>query len=208
MPIKLRQNSRLRHALGEAGTDLLEYGLAAITRILPHTQDLDWTIGAHQATSITWASPARRELHVTIALEVEAGYSVTGTVRRRTIPQGVGRISRTLDLRERDICTRIVERLSRTLSDAGARSPESLGALRSTFDEWVVADHLVSHHRLALDLQATFTRLRTLAEQSYENKPLTFGCIIDGEMAEVPPEGAEFPRAYLTQKKKYRALSD
>src|SRR5262245_21770299 len=115
MPIKIRSNSKLRRDLGDAGTRLLEYGLGAITRILPHTEDLGWTIGERHPTSITWASTDRRQLVLNVEVAVGVGYAVTGIVQRRTIPAGVGRISRTLDMRERDICAKIIERLSQVL---------------------------------------------------------------------------------------------
>src|SRR5438132_13234324 len=100
MTIKIRRNSKLRRELGDEGTELLEYGLGAISRILPHTEDGDWVIGASEPTSVTWGSAARRELKLRLYVDVGNGYTVSGTVRRRTIPLGVGHISRTLDLRE------------------------------------------------------------------------------------------------------------
>jgi hypothetical protein len=45
-----------------------------------------------------------------------------------------------------------------------------------------------------------------LSEQSYENKALTFGCILDPHQTG-QPSGARFPSEFL-QSKKYKALSD
>ncbi len=83
----------------------------------------------------------------------------------------------------------------------------SLRAVRYLFDEQVVASHVQSHHDLHLDLSSVFRALRNLAEQSYENKSLTFGCLIDPTASDKPQEREVFPEDVLGWKR-YRALTD
>jgi hypothetical protein len=113
---------------------------------------------------------------------------------------------RILDLREQDICRRIANELSNVLGfHSSAAHGTSLRAIGAAFDEQVIAQHLQEHHGLTLSLSEVFGALHTLAEQTYENKALTFGCILD------PADGNDsevvFPKDFITAKK-YRALSD
>jgi hypothetical protein len=87
---------------------------------------------------------------------------------------------------------------------ADVAAPE---ALRVGFDERVVARHLRNYHDLEVDLAAWFAALRKLAEQSYENKSLTFGCIVSTTDRSSPTAGSQFPADFL-ERKRYRALSD
>lgn len=85
-------------------------------------------------------------------------------------------------------------------------SVASIRAISDAFDEYVVAQHLKEHHQLEIPISSVFDALHTLSEQSYENKSLTLGCILDPKLrggAKV----ARFPEDFLTLKK-YKALSD
>jgi hypothetical protein len=109
-------------------------------------------------------------------------------------------------MREQDICRRIAQQISNVLDfDTGATDGASLRAIGASFDEQIVAEHLQEHHQVSLPLSEVFEALHTLAEQTYENRALTFGCVID-PMHE-SGSSAVFPRDFLTAKK-YRALSD
>ncbi|MGA8409303.1 MAG: hypothetical protein WB680_19175 [Candidatus Acidiferrales bacterium] len=80
-------------------------------------------------------------------------------------------------------------------------------AIRDAFDEYVVANHVEAYHELSeMPVSSIFDALHTLSEQSYENKALTFGCILDPRKR-VKGEEARFPGDFLTAKK-YKALSD
>jgi hypothetical protein len=86
-------------------------------------------------------------------------------------------------------------------------SEASIKAVRDAFDEYVIAQHIEAHYGLpSLSVDSIFTALHTLSEQSYENKALTFGCIIDSQRT-LGGQGAQFPADFLTLKK-YKALSD
>ena len=178
--IWLRSNSRLRRALGEQRLQFLKYGLDALTRILPHVETLGWQASATGAkTSVTFVDANKRQLRLALALPLPDGpWTIRATLHRRKVAAGhVGSISRTIDARERMIATEVLEALSRSLAEVHA---SSLAALRPGFDERVVATHLVSHHHLDPCFSDWLMALRRLAEQTYENKALAFGCIIDG----------------------------
>jgi DisA bacterial checkpoint controller nucleotide-binding len=205
---KLPSNSKLRRALGDEGATFLEYGVNSITRILPHTEMVGWKISRVLKTSVRWSSQARRELKVVLSVRIETeSYSVEGAVQRKRTPEGVGAILRTLDNREKDICENIVKKLEEIIGPPSLTGAESLAAIKGSFDERVVAAHLKAEHNLKLNPGSLFQQLRLLAGQTYENKPLTFGCLIDSDRLEVPSKGAAFPESYLTRKR-YRALSD
>lgn len=203
----LRANSRLRSALGVRGVRFLERATGAFERLLPHAEVRGWTEGAPGSTAATWGSPSRRHINVCINLKVASIERVVrAEVRRKTAPAGVGQIPRTLDNREFDICGRIAKRAAEVIADDYIRnSSETLTALEGRFDEDVVAAHLQTHHGLGLDLGEIFEALRTLAGQTYENKPLSFGCILDPSDEADPT--LKFPADFF-RLKKYKALTD
>jgi hypothetical protein len=82
-----------------------------------------------------------------------------------------------------------------------------LRAIRATFDEQIVAAHLKDFHKLRLDVAEVLSVMRELAGQSYENKSITFGCLLHRNRDEMPDRKGTFPQAILNQKK-YRALTD
>src|SRR6266496_451722 len=208
--LRLRSNALLRRALGQVGTSFLEYCLAGLTRILPHVEVLKWSVKKGPATSrATFASADKRQLTLVLALDLGGHkWVVRATLQRRMAPAGhVGAIPRTIDLRERDLADRVLKLLSEVLGTHDPKGASSLLALKSTFDERVVSQHLTAHHGLALDLSQLFTSLRTLAEQTYENKAVVFGCVIDSDDKAQPQYGALFPVDFLSRKR-FRALSD
>ena len=195
-------------ALGGGGVRFLEHGLGAIERILPHTETFRWRVVHAGVTSTKWGSPARRELTVCVSLH-ENGPCIQGHVRRRTIPTSVGRIPRTLDLREKDVCSKIAKRISQVLAIEALHEGESLRAVTEAFDESIVSSHLEARHALQMDLSGLLGSIRRLSEQSYENKAVTFGCVIDPRNDESPDPTLRFPEAFLSGgKKRFRALSD
>jgi len=208
MSFRLPANSKLRKDLGPVGSDFLEHGVGAIDRILPHTESLNWKTHAGTAsTSVRWSDADRRALKVRVALSVGPKYVVEGTVQRRRVPKGVGSIARTLDSREKSICGLIAVKLAGLLGPNTTQGTESLSALSASFDERVVAAHLAGEFGLALDLGRVFARLRRLAENTYENRALSFGCLIEAGNDAQPPTSQRFPDDFL-DRKRYRALSD
>jgi hypothetical protein len=205
----LRTNSHLRQQLGDAGVDFLQHGLDGLTRILPHVEASGWRIEQKQSRTVAnFVDANKRQLRLDLGLRLgDHSWKVCGEAERRKIPSGVGSISRTISDRERDVAGRVLKALGRTLGPASRASSSSLSALRASFDERVVAEHLSHQHELDFDLSEWLAALRRLAEQTYENKALTFGCVIDPLEGASPDQGTRFPRDFLVRKR-YRALSD
>jgi hypothetical protein len=204
----LRGNSRLRQEIGPQGVRFLEHAAGAVNRILPHVEVSAWTERAEWLDpDAVWTSNQRTGLRMTVSIGArDQGRSLTAVVQRRGVPTQQNADRRVLDLREQDICRRIARQLSNVLGfGSGAANGASLRAISALFDEHVVTEHIREHHLLTLELSEVFGALHTLAEQTYENKALTFGCIIE------PTSGYSsaivFPKDFFTAKK-YRALSD
>lgn len=200
----------LRRLLGESGSSFLEFGLGRLTKMLPHVETLDWTLAEKpgKPTGATFAAADKRQLRLVLTLKIEAQtFCITGLLQRRKTGSGVGSISRTLDSRERDLAQLLLRLLRSILSSSSRAEPASLVALKATLEERVVAQHLQAAHGLTLDLSEWFRTLRRLAEQTYENRALTLGCLLKSNDHSAPAEGASFPSDFLGMKR-YRALSD
>jgi hypothetical protein len=198
---------KLAAAIGDEGMAFLCHAIGALTRLLPHTETSRWSVKAlSDSTRVKWADNNRRTIVLSVQISGSPSkFCLEATLTRMTATGGVGQIQRTLDQREFDLCHQVATRISailRTQHESG--SPESLSAIRSLFDEQVVAAHLKLHHGIALDMGLVFTEMRHLAEQSYENKSITYGLLIrkDGGAAK-----QFFPSDFFG-KKRYRALSD
>jgi hypothetical protein len=208
----VRANSRLRQRLGEPGVQFLEFAAQGIDRILPHVEVSNWSEAAWTEARSIWKSSSRTEIEVTLAIGRPAddtARSLSAMVRRRRAPrQSAGNTRGTLDLREYDICRRIAVRISEILAtDHIENAHATFKAFKDSFDAYVVAQHLESHHELApLTIDKIFDSLQTLSQQSYENKALVFGCVVDSK-SKSDDTSLPFPDAYLSQKK-YKALSD
>jgi hypothetical protein len=206
----LRQNSRLRRVLGEYGVEFLKHAMGSFQRILPHVELSDWEQVNWRNTESVWVDNKRRKIRVTIAIgefgNADAG-ALTATVSRRHVPVAVQAAGGTLDTREYDICKRISNRIAEIIAGSPAAvSGATMRAVRDSFDEDVVAQHLEEHHNLSLSMTTLFADLHVLSEQTYENKSVSFGCIIDADKRP-RTRGRQFPREFL-KSKKYRALSD
>jgi len=206
----LRANSRLRTRLEDTGCEFLKFAAQAINRILPHVKVTSWTESGWKNPGAIWDSSKRTSIRVTISIGPKGNpqsRSLTAQVKRRRLPALGGSASKTLDSREHDICKRIAHRISEVLNvQPEEGNNASLRAIRNAFDEHVLAEHVEEYHRLKMSLSTLLAALHTLSEQSYENKALTFGCILEPE-TKGSGLGAEFPSDFLNVKR-YKALSD
>ncbi len=205
----LRANSRLRQRIGQAGEDFLEHAAGAVERLLPHIQVSKWREAPWSTPQAVWTSSQRSEVRITLAIgerSDEHARSLLATVKRRRVLGGMA--TEIIDIREHDICGLIASRITQVMArrPANVDGGASIQAIRNAFDEFVVASHLQSHHRLRLPIASVLGALHTLSEQSYENKALTFGCVLLPGKAGQPPT-AQFPNDFLNSKK-YKALSD
>jgi hypothetical protein len=157
-----------------------------------------------------WTSNKRTEIEMEAAIGrkgVADSRSLTAKVKRRRVPIVGGSAKQTLDIGEHDICKRVIDRMSEVLRLPTSEASEaSLQAIRDSFDEHVIAHHVAQHHNLKLSVSGVFDALHTLSEQSYENRSLTFGCILDPNQEE-GDSNVKFPADYI-EAKKYKALSD
>ena len=204
---KSKAFEKLDEAIGDEGMAFLCHAIGALGRLLPHTKTSRWTVKARKdSTRVKWADNKRRSIVLNVMITGSTGdFCLLTTLTRMTAAGGVGQIERVLDLREFDLCEQVATRISTILqTKAPDGASKSLRAIRSLFDEQVVAAHLQQHHKIALDLGLVFTEMRHLAEQSYENKSITYGLLIrsDGEVAK-----QVFPSDFFGRKR-YRALSD
>jgi len=212
MNLKIPKKSRLRTFLGTDSADFLAYAMDAVERILPHLEIAKWEINnSFQKSGVTWVGTKRRQLKISLGISDTdgraKGFTVTGTVQRRKILAGVGKVERTLDLRERNVCEKILTRLNELLPSSRSHDTQTILSFHSSFDEQVVAAHLKDYQHLELNLTDLFSALRNLAEQSYENKALTFGCLIDCRDKSKAQRDAAFPHDFL-KLKKFRLFSD
>jgi hypothetical protein len=204
-----RANSRLLNIIGSHGGEFIGYAAGAIQRILPHVELTDWEQVDWTPTASVWSGANRKEIRVSIAIgkqdQLHAA-SIQTTVTRRRVSVARQAAGQTLDTREYDICKIVSQQIDDVLriglKDIGA---SALRALRQVFD--VVARHLEKHHRIGMSIGDLFGSLHSLSEQTYENKSLSFGCLIDPEIKSKIAQ-AKFPADFLASKKKYKALSD
>ena len=205
----LRANSRLRVVLGADAAEFLEHALGSYRRILPHVEISGWKqIGRENLESV-WVDLQRQKIRVTVPIgspENVNSRALTTTVTRRRVTVASGAARRTLDRKEFDICKRIATRISEVLRGLPSEiSGATVRAVRDAFDEDVIAQHIETYYNLRMSITTLFADLHALSEQSYENKALAFGCVIDARKA--GSASAQFPRQYIAAKK-YKALSD
>lgn len=199
------QRRHLSRVLRREGFALLEHGLGAFERLLPHVEVNQWRPREVDASCVTWRGQGRRALTLRIRLPDRA-IGLEADLARLAAPAGAGQVSRTVDLSERAMAEQIVEMLSLDLAVEDSRPSQ---VLRKTFDERVVASYLETTYGLQLDLRSLVDALRRLAEQTYETRALTFGVLVDPSDIGVGDETPEFvfPQDYMTHKR-YRVLSD
>jgi len=177
-----RANSRLRGVLGTSGIDFVEYAADSIKRILPHVDLSPWIEGAWRRPGCVWADTDRTRIRITLTFGKQGdngSRSLSSYVIRRQSPGVGGRAGRVLDTREYDLCKRIALRISEVVhrAEPGGNSA-SIQAIRDAFDEYVIARHITEHLDLKLFLGSVLDALHKLSEQSYENKSLSFGCLV------------------------------
>jgi hypothetical protein len=203
-------NASSAHSLPAEASAFLDHAAGAIERILPHVEVGPWSEGPWTNPESVWDSSSRTAIRVTISFgdrSAASGRSRTTLVRRRNVPGVRHAAAQTLDTREYDICKRVALTTSRLMrSQATSWEPPFPQAISGAFDESVVALHLTEYHGFLVPLSETLAALHKLSEQSYENKSLTLGCLVEPVPSGIQ-EGQAFPRAFLSSKK-YKALSD
>lgn len=209
----------MKKTIGSEGMAFLLHGLKALERLLPHTEIDLWKVGASSAgkTGARYDNPDRkhqnRQLKLCLVINTgdqapDSTFELRSRLRRKTSGTGgVGDIARVVDLTEKNLCEKTLQRLASVLvKEKSDVETQSLHAISKMFDELVIASHLKEKLQIEMNVAQLFASLRELAEQSYENKSLSFGLLITSKK-ETPSQAAIFPRDFF-EFKRYRALSD
>ena len=201
----IRANSRIRSILSSESLQFLEWAAGSVERLLPHVEVTSWTESDWSQTQSVWDSPKLTGIRVTIGIGTHAApqyRGITALVQRRAVPTGGQTRRRALDEHEYDLCKRVAFAISSMLESGSS----SLRVARDTFDEMIISAHLKSHHNLELEVSEVLDVLHKLTQETYENKAISFGCILDPDIS-IEGEPAIFPQVLL-KSKKHKALSD
>ena len=190
--------------------DYLEESIITITKILPHIELVRMKIGGlKEKNGIKWVTSDRRAIRCYLQLNggkrknKKRRYGIQFEARRRS-KSAIE--SKTLDIREYKILRVAINRI-RTVFKYEIRNINIINSFASRLDEIITAEYLKDAYSLTLDLSKLFQNIRSLAEQTYENKALTFGCIIESDRETKQSMPNDFAGDFLI-KKKYRSLSD
>jgi hypothetical protein len=191
---------RLQGSIGEERFRALTHGLGALERILPHLK-----------IEAPWHEP--NEQHERSTAAVALRLRLPGDVRRvetrlvgRTASAGVASTPLKIGRGERAVAAEVISQLATDLSvDQGHAQAE----LERSFDERVVSQVLQKQRKLTLNPRTLLDALHDLSCQTYENRLLTFGILVDPEAA-LPGGANDLSRSLATflERKRYRALSD
>lgn len=199
--------------IGKDGVGFLEICLRSLDEILPHTTTEPWRVTkGEDAPAATWDGNTRRGIRLVIRIQLNKGkqtysFVLKSTLRRKIAASLGSAVERTLDDNEKSICSQVVIRASDIIgSKRNDFDAESLRAIGKLFKEQVVASHLRQSCELNIDVAGLFATLRELAEQSYENKSLSYGLVISKKKTKQTPS-LRFPIDFL-RFKRYRAMSD
>jgi DNA integrity scanning protein DisA with diadenylate cyclase activity len=211
LPLKIK--NKLKNKLNYAPwIDFLEDSFSTITKILPHIELVSFRIcSLKESNGIKWGTSTRRFIK---------GYLVlTGNkhkYRRRKLKYGIEFIakrrsksvieSKTLDLQEFKLLRVAINRI-RTIFRQEIKNDNVLNSFVFRLDEIITAEYLRETYGLTFDIGKLFQNIRKLAEQTYENKALTFGCIIESDKKMKQSVPNDFAEEFLIRKR-YRALSD
>ena len=160
-----RANSRLHSLLGTGGIELVRHVAGSIQRILPHVEISSWWEDTWRAPGAIWHGSARRGIVFTIAIGQEGNpksRSLNAFVTRRRVSID-GAARGTLDTREHAICAAIGARVSEELKHIPIQiGAATLHAIRDSFDESVIAQHIEHHHSLQMSVSSVFAELHTM----------------------------------------------
>ena len=131
---------------------------------------------------------------------------------RRKIPPNIPQRLFLSELKKLDEAEISLAKSIATAADGALQSLENANdatyrALDRDFDELSISKHIEDRHGLTCSIASILSFLHKLAEQSYENKSLTFGIVIGNNAIGNAANSPRFPEQY-ERDKKYKALSD
>ena len=206
----LKSNSRLRQALGEARGDALVSAVRAMGDLLPHLLVVASTQTAWHMPGAEWIDKRRTSVRVYLGPSSAAtggGYCLAVDVERLVPRTFKGSETPKIDMRELALCSAYADAVAEVL-DVETDTDHVYDAMLSRLDERAVALHLAEYHGLRFDVGTLLMDLHRLSEQTYENKSIAFGCLIDGKLPYKKDIDSILFTAEFLQSKKYRALSD
>lgn len=183
---------------------LLESGLDAVGQLLPHLELVDrWSVNRAQTGK---TAAILREQGTRLALTIRlAGTNLNlSAVLRRRQSTNAGREDTAIDTRERALAGSCLTVISKMLAARGLPS-EMLDVVATEIAELAVSEYLTDVCNLEIPTRELLQFLRMLSEESYENRPIAYGLLIDttsGAKTRSP-----FPGDYRA-KKKFKALTD
>ena len=204
----LRGNSRLRTHLGVRRTAFLIHALESFERLLPHLEIKNFSQADWEDKYVSWKDKHKKiDICIPVGKETDSkSASLLFTVERRTVISSLPLKKRTIHEREYKLCGLIVDRILEVLALQFSNDDElSILSLTENFDEHVVTRNIKNHNKLKIDVAEIISAMHRLSESTYENKAMTFGCIVDPDTEKKIEK--TFPTKLLEQKK-YRALSD
>jgi DisA bacterial checkpoint controller nucleotide-binding len=223
--------------LNDTEYEFLVHALTACNRILPHTVTEKWKWSKELTKTAAWSKSidAKQRRGIGLSIHVPRKHGCLFSVLTRRVPgEGVRKVRRVLDLIELAVCKRIVQSAAEALevsedlqfpdkkmqhrvqpskkssiskSRRRGIASQVLDELRRSFDDRIVVDHLKDINKLSFDLGDLVEFLRVLSEQSYENKSLSFGVLIEKETASTPGHKFIFPEDFV-EEKRFKAFTD
>lgn len=181
----------------------LENALGSFARLLPHSQVGQWGIISQTRKSrATWDGATRRGIDLELYVPQLELCLVSHIQRKPT-----GKKRRVLDDSEMSLCKKAVVLTTRVLELVKSANDSSIATVYGrAFDDRVVLEHLKESNNLEFDLDPLLDFLQLLSEQSYENKSLSYGLLIDKS---APKEAGtlQFPRDFSGEKR-FKAFTD
>lgn len=208
-----RNKNKLKNKLNYTPwVDFLENSLITITKILPHIELVNLRIcSLREGNGIKWGTSARRFIKGYLVLtgnkhkyrkkKLKYGIQFIAKRRSRSVIE-----SKTLDKQEFKLLHVAINRI-RTIFRQEIKNENILNSFVSRLDEIITSEYLKEVHGLTFDIGKLFQNIRKLAEQTYENKALTFGCIIECDKKIKQLASSDFASEFLIRKR-YRSLSD
>lgn len=179
--------------------------LAAFDRLLPHAGVETW--GKSHADQKPGAVSVSKFAHI----EVRFGsVRVNGMLRREAshnTPQHefFNRL-KALDEDELLLAEQIVEAIDLVGEGRGEAGRLLTHWVEKEFDQMVIARFIEKKHALSFPVIALIRFLQQLAEQSYENRSISYGVIVGRNRLD-DPEAPDFPRSHANIKR-FKALTD
>ena len=209
---KITQN-QLKKALTKEEFRFVETAINSFTRLMPHIEIDVWTRANKDKKSKAWWTKINGQQRRAIGLQIfipSINCVLESKAKRKVANDvGVAKVNRALDNTEMNLCKKIISQTTVALEHFKFTKDQTfLNQIRKDFEDTVLLSHLKEINKLEFDLSDLVEFLKQLSEQSYENKSLSFGILIDkNKGAKKGNTSFRFPQDF-TDQKKFRAFTD